>query len=123
MKSAFLLSILTLSLTSLAQDKIDCRTAVVQGYASIGIRVEIQSFSINSFSDENITVEAFNALTSEQQEEIYMRIKPLEVVVSDAIRDLTLFVEPYLGTVAMIKYADVFANIANKRQNLRTCVE
>jgi hypothetical protein len=112
-----------LSLTAYAAEKINCRTAVVLGYASLGVEINASSFSTSTFTQENITVEEFNAMPSEQQEEVYTRIKPLSVVVSDLIKEISLFVEQYAGTIAEIKYPDFFANLRDKRVDLRSCVE
>jgi len=108
------------SLSAFAQTK-DCRTSVVDAYKSLGETIQADDFSSSEFNELNITHLEFNALTSKQQELIYMQVKPLEVMVEETIQKLNRYIERYVGTYYELYMASEIEDWRKKRDSLRSC--
>jgi hypothetical protein len=84
----------------------------------------VDSFSSETFDQQNLTVTEFNSLTTEQQVEIYNKIKSLKVQVIETITELNNFFNAYAGTPIERQYQDLFASLRNQRAYLRyKCLE
>lgn len=127
MQKTFLLITLTLSLFStsiFAEDARtkECRDSIVSAYLAVGINMPADSFSNAKFEDFNISVEDFNALNSKEQELIYMKIKPIQVVTQDAINTINRYINRYAGTFYEVYMADELTLWRLQRDNMRNCL-
>jgi hypothetical protein len=98
-----------------------CRDAVVEAYRSLGKKIEKDSFSDSNFSEFNITVEEFNSLSSEEQEEIYLRVKPIEIMVEETISDLNKQISRIAGSFYEFFMINELDDWRSKRDLLRSC--
>lgn len=98
-----------------------CRDAVVDAYASLGKKIEKNSFSNSTFGDFNLSVEEFNALSSEEQEDIYMQIKPIEIMVEQSINDLNQQINRIAGSFYEFFMTDELQTWRASRDQLRSC--
>jgi hypothetical protein len=98
-----------------------CRDAVVEAYGSLGKEIERNSFSSTTYSELNISVQDFNLLPSEEQEEIYMKIKPIEVMVEEAISELNKKISRIAGSFYEFFMIDELQDWRSKRDSLRSC--
>jgi hypothetical protein len=127
MHKTFLLTILTLSIFStsiFAEDDSTqaCRASIVAAYSAVGINMPADSFSNSNFEDFNISVEDFNALSSTEQEIIYMKVKPIEVVTQGAINTINRYINRYAGTFYEVYMADELTLWRLQRDNMRNCL-
>ena len=98
-----------------------CRDAVVEAYGSLGKKIDKNSFSDSNFSEFNISVEEFNLLSSEEQEEIYMRVKPIEIMVEETISDLNKQINRIAGSFYEFFMINELEDWRSKRDLLRSC--
>lgn len=98
-----------------------CRSEVVLAYASLGEKIAEDSFSNSTFEELNVTYTEFNLLSSSEQDEIYMQIKPLEVMVEETIGKLNRYINRYVGTYYELFMADEISQWRTHRDNLRKC--
>ena len=99
-----------------------CRESIVSSFASLGVRVDPQSFSSAKFEDLGLTVEEFNALNSQEQNTIYLKVKPMELVVQDAINALNSMISRYNNPFSAIMLADELSAWRENRDRLRACL-
>lgn len=99
----------------------ECRKLIVEAYDLLGDKVEPDSFSTNEFSDFNISIEQFNALTASEQVDIYRRIKPLAVVVQEVIDEINGQINRYAGTFYEYFMAEQMQQWRAKKDELRGC--
>ena len=104
-------------------DSISCRSAVVLAYASFGEKISEDDFSSSTFDELNITVEQFNILSSTEQDEIYKKVKPIEVMVQETIDTLNRYVNRYVGTFYEMYMLDELESWRSSRDGLRGCVK
>ena len=118
---------LTTSLYAETEAKIDvdtCKKVIVFANKVLGNEMTVDSFSSETFDQQNLTVTEFNSLTTEQQVEIYNKIKSLKVQVIETITELNSFFNAYAGTPIERQYQDLFASLRNQRAYLRyKCLE
>jgi hypothetical protein len=91
-----------------------CRDAVVEAYRSLGKKIEKDSFSDSKFSEFNISVEEFNLLSSEEQEEIYLRVE-------ETISDLNKQISRIAGSFYEFFMTHELDDWRSKRDLLRSC--
>ena len=118
MKKWGLIALVLLSQTTQAMD---CRDAIVSAYHILGEQISSEEFSNAQFSDFNITVEEFNELDSTEQEIIYRRVKPIEVMVEESIARLNGKINRVKGTFYEFFLADELQEWRAKRDDLRSC--
>lgn len=99
----------------------DCRDAVVEAYQSIGVAVERDSFSNSNFEDFNISIDEFNLLDSEQQQSIYVQIRPLEDMVQATIAAVNSKIARYAGTFYEIYVIDKLELWRGQVDKLKVC--
>ena len=100
---------------------IDCRTAVVQAYDSLDTKIDGDSFSNADFADFNVSVEEFNDLSTQEQEEIYIQVRPLEVMVLTTIHLLDAQISRYAGTFYEIYVIEELKKWRSNVDKLRSC--
>lgn len=100
---------------------INCRDAIVEGHEALGKKIDRNSFSNSTFSDFNMSVDQFNVLSSEEQEEIYSKIRPIEVMVEQTISDLNRKIDRIAGTFYEIFMGEELELWRDKRDQLRSC--
>lgn len=98
-----------------------CRDAVVEGHAALGLNLERDSFSNAKFTDLGVSVDDFNEMDSEAQEEIYTRIKPMKIMVDSTIIGLNGRINRYAGTFYEVYVLDKLERWRNAVQTLETC--
>lgn len=101
---------------------VNCRDAIVDGYSALDQFIERDSFSLGKFEDHNLTVEQYNALTPEEQEEIYRSIKPLVVMVEETIATLNRNINQVVGTFYEFFMTDELERWRAARDQLRSCI-
>lgn len=114
-----ILSILLAS-SAFANDK-PCRSAVVDAYTSLGEKIAADDFSNREFSELGISYAEFNAMDSRDQEAIYMKVKPIEVMVEETIQKLTRYINRYVGTFYEFYMIDELEQWRSSRDTLRSC--
>jgi hypothetical protein len=119
MKILILLSLMVS--TSLFAQTQSCRTAVVDAKTRLGEALSPDSFSSRDFESYNITASEFNAMNSDEQAEIYMQIKPLEVMVDEVIALLNRYIEHYKDSPYALMYADLLQELRGYKDNLINC--
>lgn len=102
-------------------EQIECRTAIVNAYSTLQIKIDPNSFSTHTFEDYNLSIEEFNALAPELQEAIYQKIKPISVVVESTINYLNRYINRYAGTIYEQYLIDDLQNWRHARDVLRNC--
>jgi hypothetical protein len=124
MQKTFLIFILNFSIFSVSSfaSETSCRDTIVDAYTAIGINMPADSFSNAKFEDFNISIQEFNALSSKEQEVIYMRVKPIEVVAENAINTINRYINRYVGTFYEVYMADELSNWRLQRDNVRNCL-
>ena len=100
-----------------------CRLAVVLAYLSVGEDINPGAFSNSSFDQLNITIDDFNAMSSEEQDAIYMRVKPIEVMVEETIMKLSRYIDRYLGSPYEAYLIDEINAWRDARSALRSCTK
>lgn len=100
---------------------IACRDAVVLGYAALERTIERESFSTGSFDQFGITPEQFNALSADDQIEIYQKIKPLPVMVEETIAEINSNISQVAGSFYEFFMADELQRWRAARDVLRSC--
>lgn len=98
-----------------------CRDAVVIAYESFGGHLPKDSFSNSEFKDYNLSIEEFNALSSEEQEKIYMQIKPIELMVEETIGIINQRIGSVAGTFYELFMADKLQLWREARESLKSC--
>jgi hypothetical protein len=121
MKLFILLGLITSS--SLFAGTQTCRSAVVDAKARLGETLAPDSFSSRKFESYNITVSEFNALSSQDQAEIYMQIKPLSVMVDEVIATLNRYIEHYSDGPYSLMYVDLLQELRGYKDDLFTCIK
>ena len=121
MKRIILSVLLALSCNVIAGE-INCRDAVVAGYAALKQEIDRDSFSQGEFEDFDLTPEQYNALSSEQQVVIYQHIKPLVVMVEETITRLNQSIERIVGTFYELYMTDDLQRWRAGRDQLRSCI-
>jgi len=99
----------------------ECRDAVVEAYTTLGSSIERDSFSSAEFSDLELSVEEFNALDSNAQEEIYIQIRPMRVTVESTIISLNQQINRYAGTFYEMYVLDKLELWREAVDPLRSC--
>jgi len=118
------LSIMTFSITaSAAPEAKDCREAIVDVSIELGSPMSPTSFSSREFSEYNITVSEFNALTSAEQIEIYQQVKPLSVMVEEMVARVNRTIT-YLNNDLYTRMfrSEVIDQYRELRDELRACI-
>lgn len=100
---------------------IDCRDAVVEAYESIGVSIERDAFSNNSFDDYDLSIDEFNSLDSQEQQEIYVQIRPLENMVQATINAVNAKINRYAGTFYEIYVLDKLVMWRDQVNQLKSC--
>lgn len=126
MKSILCLLLIISSLHCLADaknsdDKKSCRQIIVSAKKYLGDEIAANSFSVSTFQEEQISIDHFNSLSSIEQEAIYMRIKPLKIMVSDTIKEISLLLNRFKGSKEEIAYYQYFSLLRLTRDDLRNC--
>lgn len=120
MKVLVLLSMI-LSTQVFASSSISCRDAVVEAKEALGEKISPTSFSINKFTDFNMTAEEFNNMSSEMQAEIYMLIKPLEVMVEEVRSEVNGNISYMRNSPYRFFYTDDIAALQDVKDVLDAC--
>ena len=100
----------------------DCREAVVEAYESMESSIDAGSFSNAHFNDFNLTIEEFNELTTTEQEEIYIQVRPMKVMVDVTIIQLNNKISRYAGTFYEVYVLDKLELWRESVDNLRACI-
>ena len=120
MKALILLSLMT-STSLFAQNK-SCRDAVIDAKGRLGEALTADSFSSRNFESYNITATEFNEMSSVEQSEIYMQIKPLEVMVDEVVATLNRYIQHYNDSpYANLYYADLLQELRQYKDSLINC--
>lgn len=115
-----LLVLVIISQTALAYAA-NCRDAIVEAQASLGNQIERNSFSSSTFLDFNISVEEFNLLEPSEQEEIYAKIRPIEVMIEKSIDELNQKIQYVSGSFYEMMMLDELTAWRTSRDELRSC--
>lgn len=111
---------LLMSLSASAQE-VSCRDAVVTAYSNLGEKIAADEFSNQQFSDLGISYTDFNLMTSREQEAIYLKVKPIEVMVEETIQKLTRYIQRYVGSFYESYMIDEIELWRSSRDTLRSC--
>ena len=121
MKVLILLSMIISTQAFATAQTMGCRDAVVMAKNALGEKISPESFSSNKFSDFNMTVEIFNNMSSEMQAEIYMLIKPLEVMVEEVRAEISGNIEYMNNSRYRFFYVDDIAAFQDVKDTLDAC--
>lgn len=116
-----LIASLSPSANAEVSDSMDCRSAVLEAYRSLKEKINPLVFSSTTFEELGITVEEFNNLSSAEQNEIYTRVKPIEVMVQETIIKINNYISRYVGSMYELYLADELETWRVSRDNLRSC--
>lgn len=115
------LLVFSLILASTNVFAMDCRDAVVAGYAAVNVSIDADEFSQLSFEELELTPALYNALPPAEQEEIYRQIKPLEVMVEETISMLNSRINRVVGSYYEFFMIDELEQWRSSRDELRAC--
>jgi len=104
-----------------AASPMSCRDAVVKAKSALGETIAADSFSSKKFADFNMTVEVFNNMSSEMQAEIYMLIKPLEVMVEEVRGEINGNIQYMNNSFYRLYYIDEIASLQDIKDLLDAC--
>lgn len=116
---------LVLSLAIVCQSNllfaIDCRQAVIEAYEAIGKDLDEHRFSRRSFEEFEMSVDEFNLLAPEEQQEIYTQIRPLKSMVLATIHTLSGQINRYANTFYEMYMLDEIQLWRKHVDELRSC--
>lgn len=98
-----------------------CRDAVVGAYESLGASVDPNSFSSAKFEDFNLSVEEFNDLSSDEQEVIYIQVRPMKITVQSTVNLLNSRIARYAGTFYEMYVIDKLERWRKSVDDLKSC--
>lgn len=117
----FITTIFLTLTTAYAADETQCRNEVVAAYTSLGESINANDFSNRTFTELEISYQEFNLLSSQEQDEIYMQVKPLEVMIEETIGKLNRYINRYAGTFYEMFMLDEIDEWRTHRDALRKC--
>ena len=123
MKIIITTALLLTSLTTFAETKsIDCRDAIVAGYASIGTNAKRDGFASHNFEDLNVTVAEFNNMSPDLQSYIYNQVMPLSLVIEQTLQQINSVIDQIKGSPYEFFYIDELQVMRSSRDQLRICI-
>lgn len=99
-----------------------CREVIVAAQKALGNSVDPQSFSTSTFADLNTSVEELNSMTVDQQQEIYRKVMPIEVMVDQTLEEIQRTIENYSYGFYALLMADKLQTLRVHREKLKVCI-
>lgn len=101
--------------------QIECRDAVVNAKAHIGEYISPDSFSSRTFESYNMSANEFNNLTSQAQVNIYMQVKPIEIMVEETVNQMNSYIQRYSNSAYALYFVDTIQEYREFKDALLNC--
>ncbi len=100
-----------------------CRQTIILAFESVGKAIEHDDFSTANFSDFGITADEFNTLSPEEQQSIYIKITPLQIMIEQAINTINNNIAYVEGSMYQYFMVEELQQWRSYRDSLRKCLE